>query len=225
MNATSATQRDETVMQYAYLCSRGARKFWRSGLERADLQQVATIGLIKAYDRYEPATRTPFEAYAWLFVVGELMHYVRDYERLVRPPRRLRSLERRWLRACEDLTGELEREPHRAEVARRLNVPERDIEALHCYREAAIPAPLDEAIAGGSPDFAYTIEESNDMLALADALRRLPEPERTIVAAIHLRGYTQSEISACLGYTPRHIARMHREALRMMQPLLSASAL
>lgn len=224
MIPTYATQRDEVVMHYEYLCSRGARKFWRTGLERADLEQVAAIGLIKAYDRYEPATRTPFEAYAWLFVVGELMHYVRDYERLVRPPRWLRSLERRWLRACEDLTCELGREPHRAEIARRLNVSECDIEALHCYREAAVPQSLDDTASKAAADRAYTIEESDDMLALADALRRLPEPERTIVSAIHLRGYTQSEISQCLGYTPRHIARMHREALRMMQPMLSAAA-
>ena len=224
MIARHAAERDEVVMHYAYLCSRGARKFWRTGLERADLEQVAAIGLIKAYDRYEPATQTPFEAYAWLIVVGELMHYVRDYERLVRPPRELRSLERRWLRACEDLTYELEREPRRAEIARRLNVAEGDIEALHCYREAAIPQCLDETAFGAANEHAYTIEGSDDMLALADALRRLPEPERTIVSAIHLRGYTQNELSQCLGYTPRHIARMHRDALRMMQPMLAANA-
>lgn len=224
MIATYATERDNIVLHYGYLCSRGARKFWRSGLERADLQQVAAIGLIKAYDRYEPLTGTPFEAYAWLFVVGELMHYVRDYERLVRPPRRLRSLERRWLRACEELTCELGREPQRAEIARRLDVAEGELEALHEYRESAVPQSLDETVFGTIADLAYTIEDSDDALALAAAVQRLPEPERTIVSAIHFRGYSRSEISQCLGYTPRHVARMHRDALRMMQPMLSATA-
>lgn len=219
-----ATQRDQVVLDYGYLCSRGARKFWRTGLERADLQQVAVIGLIKAFDRFEPLTGTPFEAYAWLFVVGELMHYVRDYERLVRPPRRLRSLERRWLQACEDLTSELGREPQRAEIAGRLGVAECEIEALHRYRESAVPASLDETACGADAEQAYTIEDRDDALAVAAALRRLPEPERTIVSAIHFRGYSRSEISQCLGYTPRHVSRMHRDALRMMQPMLSATA-
>ncbi|MDP9111045.1 MAG: sigma-70 family RNA polymerase sigma factor [Candidatus Eremiobacteraeota bacterium] len=217
------SERDNVVLDYGYLCSRGARKFWRTGLERADLQQVAAIGLIKAYDRFEPLTGTPFEAYAWLFVVGELMHYVRDYERLIRPPRRLRSLERRWLQVCEDLTSELGREPQRAEIAGRLGVAEGEVDALRRYRESAVPQSLDDIACGRDAEQAYTIEDRDDALAVAEALRRLPEPERTIVSAIHLRGFSRSEISHCLGYTPRHISRMHRDALRMMQPMLSAT--
>ena len=64
----------------------------RRGLDRADLEQVAAIGLIKAVDRYDCAQAAPFEAYAWLLVLGELMHYVRDSERFVaRAARRARS--------------------------------------------------------------------------------------------------------------------------------------
>ena len=89
----------------------------RRGLDRADLEQVAAIGLIKAVDRYDPAQAAPFEAYAWLLVLGELMHYVRDSERFVRAPRGLRDLERRWSAAERELWPRLGREPTESDVA------------------------------------------------------------------------------------------------------------
>jgi len=55
----------------------------RPGLDKADLHQIAAIGLIKACDRYNPGVATPFEAFAWLFIIGELMHFVRDGETIV----------------------------------------------------------------------------------------------------------------------------------------------
>ncbi|HEY0799067.1 MAG TPA: sigma factor, partial [Candidatus Baltobacteraceae bacterium] len=106
-----ALAREQTITSYQYLCRRGARKFLRPGLERCDLEQVAAIGLIKAYDRYDVSLHTPFEAYAWLSIVSELMHHVRDAEGIVRLPRRLRGLERRYARAHEQLAMRLKRTP------------------------------------------------------------------------------------------------------------------
>ncbi len=71
---------ESLVTAFRHLCRRGARKFWRVGLEHCDLEQVAAIGLIKAARRYDPRQGTPFEAYAWLFVVGELMIDVDDFK-------------------------------------------------------------------------------------------------------------------------------------------------
>ena len=90
--------RERLVAEYRYLCRRAARRFMRRGLDRADLEQVGAIGLLKAVDRYDPAHRAPFEAYAWLLIAGELMHYVRDCERVLRAPRGVRELARRWSR-------------------------------------------------------------------------------------------------------------------------------
>ncbi len=74
-------RRNEVVTAYRYLCIRGAKKFARPESDRADLEQVAAIGLIKACNYYNASFDTPFEAYAWMMIVGELMHYVRDHER------------------------------------------------------------------------------------------------------------------------------------------------
>jgi RNA polymerase sigma factor (sigma-70 family) len=84
MNVAVPLDRERMILTYRYLCERGARKFLRPGLERGDLEQVAAIGLIKAYDRYNDSLPTPFEAYAWITITGELMNHLRSHTRAAR---------------------------------------------------------------------------------------------------------------------------------------------
>ncbi|HEY8296754.1 MAG TPA: sigma-70 family RNA polymerase sigma factor [Candidatus Baltobacteraceae bacterium] len=215
----SPENRDRLVAQYRYLCVRAARKFYRPGVERADLEQVAAIGLLKACDRYDSRQATPFEAFAWLFVLGELMHYVRDYERMVRPPRRLRSLERRWQEAYDALTVELGREPRGCELAERMDVTAETLEEVRAYRERAVPTPLHDLHPRQLRPAAYTMDDREDRLMLEHALERLTPTERTIILAHYARGYSQLEVARRLGYSQRHISRLHARALKKMQPV------
>jgi RNA polymerase sigma-B factor len=214
-----ATDRERVVAQYGYLRARAARKFYRPGIDKADLEQIAAIGLIKACDRYDERLQTPFEAFAWLFIVGELMHYVRDYERLVRPPRRLRDLERRAQAACDELLFELGREPSAAEIAARMGASIRDLEELALYREQAIPQSIDALEPHQLNPCSYTLEDRDDRIVLDAALQTLTETERTIILALYANGYSQLEVAQRMGYSRRHISRLHRAALRKMQPL------
>jgi RNA polymerase sigma-B factor len=121
---------DALFEAHRYLCRRGARRFVRGGLDRTDLEQVAAIGLLKACRRYDAQMQTPFEAFAWLLILGELMHHVRDFEHLVRPPRWVRTLEPRYAAALERLQQRLHREPNDAEMADELNVATPVVTAL-----------------------------------------------------------------------------------------------
>ncbi len=142
---------ESLVAGFRHLCRRGARKFWRSGLERCDLEQVAAIGLIKAAQRYDSAVGTPFEAYAWLFVVGELMHYVRDFERTIRLPRRLVNLERRYARAHESFSGRLAANRPTMNSPQSWTSSRRRSRKLRAAREAACTGALEEAGADALP--------------------------------------------------------------------------
>jgi RNA polymerase sigma factor (sigma-70 family) len=81
MNAHAPSERERMIVAYHYLCKRGARKFLRPDVERGDLEQVAAIALIKACDRYDGSLPTPFEAYAWISIVGEIMNHLRAHKR------------------------------------------------------------------------------------------------------------------------------------------------
>ena len=214
-----AMERERIVAQYGYLQARAARKFYRPGLDRADLEQIAAIGLIKACDRYDEHLQTPFEAFAWLFIVGELMHYVRDHERLVRPPRRLRNLERRMQAASERLVIELCREPSLREIADSIGATLQEVEELVLYREHAIPQSIDALEPHQLRPCSYTLEDRDDRLMLKAALERLTQTERTIILALYATGYSQLEVAQRLGYSRRHISRLHRAALKKMEPI------
>jgi RNA polymerase sigma-B factor len=205
--------------EYAYLCTRAGRKFRRPGLERADIEQIAAIGLIKACERYDARLKTPFEAFAWLFVVGELMHWVRDHERLVRAPRGLRELERRCQLAHERLTAELEREPTREEVARSIGVTIRQVEEAAQYREQALPESIDALQPHQMRPCSYTLDDRDDRIIVDAALNLLTDVERKIILALYASGYSQIELAHRLGYSRRHISRLHRAALKKMQPV------
>jgi RNA polymerase sigma-B factor len=221
MIATNAalSNRDRLFAQHHYLCGRGARKFCRRGVDRADLEQIAAIGLIKACDRYDEQLETPFEAFAWLFVVGELMHYVRDHERLVRAPRRMRDLDRRYQRTHDALIVELDREPSMYEIAQRMKLTLRELEEISLYRAQAVPESLDALEPHELAPCSYTLDEREDLLVAEAALSCLTPTERAIILALYANGYSQVEVSERMGYSRRHISRLHRAALQKMQPM------
>lgn len=207
---------DRLVAAHHYLCRRGARKFWRSGMERCDLEQVAALGLIKASRRFDRDGRTPFEAYAWMSIVGELMHYVRDYERVVRVPRRLRALEPHLNRAQERCAVQLGREPSDAELAREMGVLEATVAEARRARASAATLPLDDAGARALVCESGGIAPEDRMLVEA-ALARLGQTERWVIVGIYLLGLTQHEIAQGLGVSARRVSRIRHAALTRMQ--------
>ena len=211
--------RNAVIESYHYLCSRGARKFLRPTSDRADLEQVAAIGLIKACDYFKVERGTPFEAYAWMMIVGELMHYVRDHERIVRLPRWLRSLEKRYLRASEDLTHRFGREPAAFEIAEALEVDVSIIEELVNLRRGehvisidsdpfAAPVMLDARMQPSQR--LLSIEEK---LALLVAIDQLDDREKLLVMGIFAAGYSQAEMGRRIGLSQSQISKLLAKAL------------
>lgn len=216
-------ERDRFIAEYWYLCRRAARRFVRRGLDRADLEQVGAIGLIKAADRYDPAQRAPFEAYAWLLIVGELMHYVRDSERLLRAPRGVRDLERRWNAAERELSARLGRLPSESDVASFVAATPAQTLEIRAYRASSRMIPFE--LLKGREDCVPPggIEDLLDRLTVERMLLVLPPRERQIVAAIHLAGATVVELAARLGYSRRHVSRLHRTAIERLRRSTLAS--
>jgi len=206
---------NDLVVRFGYLCRRAARKFLRAGLERCDLEQVAAIGLIKASRRYDPKTLTPFEAYAWLMIVGELMHFVRDHERPIRVPRKLRTLERRYLCAHDTLVHRFGREPNDDELATELGVFRSTIVEMRAARATTTLAPIAEAEAVVHRD-AGGIDVEDRML-VDTTFKALGETEQRIIVGVYLLGLSQHEMSRRLGISPKRVSRAHHAALGRMQ--------
>jgi RNA polymerase sigma-B factor len=214
-------RRNAVVDAYRHLCPRAARRFKRAYNDRADLEQVAALGLIKAAANYRAEMQTPFQGYAWVMIVGELMHYVRDHERLVRAPRALISLEKRYLSAWDALTVANHREPTTGELAAALGVSSATIAELRSLRRvehAPLPDPdlLDglERIDLFADPSGVALEER---VALTVALDHLAERERAIVLGTYGAGLTQAELAGRLGLSQSHVSKLLARALHKLR--------
>lgn len=211
----SRTNRDRLIEAFHYLCRRGAQKFVRPGTDRADLAQVAAIGLIKAVNSFDPSMKTPFEAYAWMLIVGELMHYVRDHERLVRLPRSLKILERRYLATVESLESRSGRRATSQEIATELDIALPVVDELRALRGARDIVSLEDAGELLGSDLLdhgrrLSVEER---LTLRVAVSELGERERTIVLGLFATGLSQTELARRLGLSQSHVSKLMKRAL------------
>ncbi len=207
------------------LAVRIARFYRGRGEPFEDLVQVATVGLIKAVDGYDPR-RGPFSHFAGMTVRGELKRHFRDLGWMVRVPRRLQELRLEMSRAHRDLTHQLGRAPSVADVAGYLNVNEDQVsEGLslsHAYNPVSLDAPAQGREDGkelgtvlGARDPA--LESVADRLTLASLLTRVPERERRI---LHLRfsgNMTQSQIAAECGISQMHVSRLLSQTLAWLR--------
>jgi RNA polymerase sigma-B factor len=209
--------RELVIAEHRYLCRRAARRFLRPCLDRADLEQVAAIGLIKAVDRYDRSQATPFEAYAWVLVLGELMHHVRDGERILRAPRRIRDLERRWVAAERELWALLGREPRETDVARYINATAAEQRDVRDYRASGRVDSYELLPAGAWREQSRMFESVLNKLTLERILAILPPLEMQIVRSIHIEGATVVDLAKRLGYSRRHLTRLHRMAMARLR--------
>src|SRR5687767_5522606 len=81
--------RTELVEAHIGLAEYLARRFGNRGEPLDDLVQVASLGLLKAIDRFEPERGLQFSTYATHTITGELKRHFRDKGWAIRVPRRI----------------------------------------------------------------------------------------------------------------------------------------
>jgi RNA polymerase sigma-B factor len=198
-----------------------------------DLFQVASLGLIKAIDRFEPGRGTKFTSYAAPTILGELKRHFRDKGWALHVPRDLQERTLAVSRATEALSKELGRSPKVREVADELGCSVESVleaqEAAASYEAASLDAPTarDDVEAAplvdfmGDEDVSYELVESRD--AIAKTWRALPDVERQVVELRFSHDLTQREIGDRIGYSQMHVSRLLRRALKRLETAAAAA--
>src|SRR5947207_3444080 len=141
------TVRQELIEAHLGLVEYLARRFAGRGEPLEDLVQVATIGLIKAVDRFDPDREVEFSTYATPTIAGELKRHFRDKGWAVRVPRRLQELNLRLGTVIAQLSQDLQRSPTVAEIAEAAAATQDEVlEALdsaHAYSLISLDAGAD----------------------------------------------------------------------------------
>src|SRR5438270_11190866 len=130
--------RDELITAHMGLAEYLARRFTNRGEPLDDLLQVASLGLLKAVDRFDPGRGLEFSTYATPTIVGELKRHFRDQGWAVRVPRRVQELHLRLGKVVSTLPQDLGRSPTIGEIAERAGASEAEVleamEAGRAYR-------------------------------------------------------------------------------------------
>lgn len=212
--------REQLVVRFMPLARSLAARYRRQTESFDDLVQVASVGLVKAIDGFDPDRGRPFTAYAVPTILGELRRHFRDHVWNVRLPRGLQELTMKVDDATARLTEELGRAPTATEVAERLGVSPEDvleaIEAGHARRTLSLDAPR-RSDEGSSP----AVETIGDREAgydrveadLASHAAGLDEREWEVLRLRFVDELTQREIGARLGVSQMQISRVSRRAL------------
>jgi len=219
--------REQLVTRFLPLARQLARRYQRGGEQLDDLIQVASLGLLKAIDRFDPARETAFSSFAVPTILGELKRHFRDKGWSVRVPRDLQELAVKVDRVGDEMSRELGRAPTPAELAERTGTTLEQVlearEASAAYRAVSLDRPRSEdeeegdsyADAFGEVDPGFGLAE--DAATVERLMRVLNEREREVLRLRFAEDLTQSEIGQRVGVSQMHVSRLIRQSIARLR--------
>lgn len=226
--------RDELVVMHMNLVKFIAAKFANRGEALDDLQQVGSLGLIKAIERYNPAVGAEFTTYATPTIIGEIKRYFRDKAWAFKVPRRLQELKVGVTRTTESLTNQLGRAPTIHEIAATLAISDEDVleaqELGHVYNLLSLNTEIesdDDRKVSNLLDYLgradLQIENVDNQVVLERAFSNLSGRERLVVYLRFYQSLSQSETARILGISQMHVSRLQGKALNKLKEKLRES--
>ncbi|MGB8021983.1 MAG: SigB/SigF/SigG family RNA polymerase sigma factor [Candidatus Nanopelagicales bacterium] len=218
--------RDELVTMHLPLAAFLARRFRDRGEHLDDLTQVATIGLLKAVDRFERDRGVEFSTFATPTITGEIKRHFRDKGWAIRVPRRLQELRMSIGRATAELSQGTGHSPTVGELAAHLGVTEDEVlegmESAQAYATLSLDAGSDSTDEGASiADTLGTDDPSlvdvDNRATLNPALATLPPRERRIIQMRFYENMTQSQIAEQIGISQMHVSRLLAKSLAQLR--------
>lgn len=219
-----AKAREELIAGNLRLVLSVIQRFAGRGQSMDDLFQVGCIGLIKAIDNFQISLGTRLSTYAVPMIIGEIKRYLRD-DAPIRVSRSIRDMAYKVLQAKESYLAQHQREPTVEEIAQILGVKREDVViALDAVVE---PVSLSEPVYADGGDTVCVMDQVRDKkntdeawlehIALGDAISKLGERERRILALRFYQGKTQTEVSEEVGISQAQVSRLEKNALNQIK--------
>ena len=201
-----------------------ARRYFGRGVDPEDLYQLGCLGFLKAIDGFDLEFGTQFSTYAVPKIAGEIRRFLRD-DGSVKVSRSLKERAASIKMARQRLTAQWNREPTLSELGEMLGLTVEEI------AEAETATSCTESIHRESGEDGFTLEDvltdgsmEEDLverIALKDAIRRLPERERSVIDLRYFHGLTQDKTAKLLGVSQVQISRIEKKALMALRAYFS----
>ena len=224
--------RDELVESYLPLARAVARRFEGRGVEREDLQQVASIALMKAIERFDPSRGFRFVTYAIPTIAGDVRNYLRDKASGMRVPRDSRQKLFKMQQIREQFERENLREPSARELADAMQISPDELLMLLDMRNqtdiTSLDAPVSEeseadlgAMLGVDDQGFERVEQAQWMSWI---LSKVDEQERQLLTLRYRDRLGQRETAKKLGVSQMQVSRMERRVLARLRAIEESGA-
>jgi RNA polymerase sigma-B factor len=221
--------RDELIERFLPLARKLARRYVQSSEPYEDLVQVASLGLVKAVERFDPDRGFAFSSFAVPTIVGELKRYFRDTAWALHVDRGAQERARKITDAQQKLSSRTGRIPTVDELAQYLEISQEEVldglQTAEAYGAVSLDAPLSSEDDEESSRL-DAIGEDDERLEAVDehatifaAARHLPTREREILYLRFGEDLTQSEIAERVGVSQMQVSRLLRRSLQRLRGL------
>ncbi len=226
--------RERLVARFMPLARSLARRYGRSSEPFEDLLQVASLGLLKAIDRFDPERGNRFQSYAVPTILGEMRRHFRDSGWAVHLPRGMQERALTVRDAQNRFASQHGHAPTVAQLAEYLELDTEEIidalQAAQAYETLSLDAPppgADEEAsrfgdAIGREDEHYKLVELG--ATISPVLARLSPRERRILHMRFVEDLTQTEIAARVGVSQMQVSRLLRRSLAKLRALADVPA-
>jgi len=234
-----AAARDELILNYSplvkYVAGRLASSLPQT-VDTADLISYGIFGLIDAIEKFDLSRSIKFETYAIARIKGAIIDELRAMDWV---PRSVRSRARQIEQTYVILENELRRVPDDEEVAVRMGITLKEFQNILAKLSYTSVVSFEELWVGGERDDSQSAvgsirdDSAEDPVVmfetveikdiLAEAIERLPEREKTVIALYYYEGLTLKEIGQVLGVTESRVSQLHTKAVLRLRARLHAA--
>ncbi len=235
--AKIAASREAVIHKYLHLVKYVAGRLSMnlpSNIDINDLINDGVFGLMDAIEKYDDARGVKFETYAITRINGAIIDALRSLDWV---PRTVRQRAREMDRAFEQLEAELGRDPSDDQLAARLGVSVRELDAVRQRLRGTSMISLEEplpntgdhelflgdTIEDTESDVTRGLEREEIRRELVHAVDDLPDQERTVIERYYFNGDTLKEIKEELGVSESRVSQIHSRAVGHLRQRLRTS--
>lgn len=176
-----------------------------------DIYQAGSIGLIKAYNNYDKSSNIKFSTYAYNYVLGEIINYIKS-ERVIKVSDEYMSLYKKYLEIKKNLTNKFGREVSFQEICKFMEISEPTL--LSIIESVSFTKSMDDEMYDYGNDFRNEIDNK---ILVDKEIESLDDFDKSLIYNRYFNGLSQSETASEMGISQAKVSRQEKLILSKMK--------
>ena len=173
-----------------------------------DLYQAGVVGLIKAYKKYDESSSCKFSSYAYKFILGEMIEFIRK-DRNIIVSDEVFDIYKRYIKVRDLLYIKLEREASIEEISAFMDIS--------CDKLISI---IESVAFTREMEFEYSDDNRefvDNKILIDNEISLLDTFSKSLINCRYYQGFTQSETAQILGVSQVKVSREEKLILNRIR--------